>query len=377
MHVRTTRGLALVAVAAAAALALSGCAGSAAPKSGDGASVDFKTVKSAKDAGGLEALVAAAEKEGALNVIALPHDWANYGEIIAAFKAKYPKIKMNEITPDASSSEEIKAAEANKGTDQAPDVFDLGATVALASTDYFAPYKVATWADVPDTLKDADGLYVADIGGYVSVGYDSAKYPEPKSLDDLLKPEYKGAVALNGDPMKAGAAIAAVGWASVQSGGTLDDFTPGIDFFAKLNKAGNFVKVQATTATIVQGETPVVINWDYLNATATEKVPTWKTVILPGKGYAGYYFQAINVDAPHPAAARLWQEFLYTDEAQNMWLKGGARPSRGEAMAKAGTIDKALYEKLPAAPTDAVLPTKEQSKKAGETITEKWAAAVQ
>lgn len=369
MQARTTRGLGLVAVVAAAALALTGCAGADESK--------FKTAKSAKDVGGLEALVAEAEKEGKLNVIALPHDWANYGEIIAAFKAKYPKIKVEEITPDASSAEEIKAAEANKGLDTAPDVFDLGLTVALASTDYFAPYKVERWDDVADALKEESGLYIGDIGGYVSIGYDSAKFPEPKSIEDLLKPEYKGAVALNGDPMKAGAAIAAVGWATVQSGGTLDDFTPGIEFFSKLNKAGNFVKVQATTATIASGETPVVINWDYLNAGATKDVPTWKTVILPGKGYAGYYFQAINVDAPHPAAARLWQEFLYTDASQNMWLKGGARPVLAEAMEKAGTIDKELYAKLPAAPTDKVLPSKEQSTKAGETITEKWAAAVQ
>ena len=49
---------------------------------------------------------------------------------------------------------------------------------------------------------------------------------------------------------------------------------------------------------------------------------------------AGYYFQAINKDAPHPAAARLWEEFLYRDEGQNLLLGGGARPVRADVDAQ-------------------------------------------
>jgi putative spermidine/putrescine transport system substrate-binding protein len=210
----------------------------------------------------------------------------------------------------------------------------------------------------------------------MSIGYDSAKYAEPASLDALLGADYKGAVAINGDPTQAGAAFAAVGLATVQSDGTLDDFQPGIDFFQKLNQAGNMLKVDVTTATVTSGETPVVFDWDYLNAAHTADNPNWKTVILPGTGYAGYYNQAINVDAPNPAAARLWQEFLYSDEVQNLWLKGGARPVRAEAMAEAGTIDQKLFDALPAAPEDTVVPTEEQSTKAGTLLGEKWAAAV-
>jgi putative spermidine/putrescine transport system substrate-binding protein len=53
-----------------------------------------------------------------------------------------------------------------------------------------------------------------------------------------------------------------------------------------------------------------------------------------GAVYGGYYVQAINKDAPHPAAARLWQEFLYSDEGQNLWLAGFARPVRQDAMVR-------------------------------------------
>lgn len=371
------------AIAVAAALALSGCATAAAPATTGSApaastapSANASTAASLTDFGSLANLEAAAKAEGSLNVIALPRDWANYGAIIDAFKAKYPGITVNEQSPDVSSAEEIQAAKTNDGLDTAPDVFDIGLAVALQNKAVFAPYKVATWADIPDALKDADGKFYGDYGGYMSVGYDSAKFPAPASIDDLLKPEYKGAVAINGDPTQAGAAFAAVGLATVQTGGTLDDFSAGIDFFGKLAKAGNLLKVDVTTATVASGETPVVFDWDYLNASHKKDKASWKVVVFPGKGYAGYYNQAINAKAPHPAAARLWEEFLYSDQVQNLWLAGGARPIRMEAMTKAGTIDATLAAALPAAPSETLVASEAQSSAAGKLLGEKWAAAV-
>ncbi|WZH37625.1 MAG: ABC transporter substrate-binding protein [Microbacterium enclense] len=370
------RPLAGLALAVVSALALAGCAGATADADA-GSSADAQTATSLADIGTFGDLETAAKAEGQLNVIALPRTWANYGEILDLFAQRYPEITINEQSPDVSSAEEIQAAKANEGLDTAPDVFDLGLAVALQSTDHFAAYKVQTFDKIPDALKEPSGLFVGDYGGYMSIGYDSARFPEPTSLDDLLKPAYKGAVAINGDPTQAGSAFAAVGLATVQSNGTLDDFTPGIDFFGSLNAAGNFLKVDPTDATIASGETPVVFDWDYLNAVQASAVPTWKTVVLPGVGYAGYYNQAINKDAPHPAAARLWQEFLYSDEVQNLWLKGGARPARMEAMTAAGTIDTALAAALPTAPSDTVVPTETQSTEAGTLLGQKWATAVQ
>ncbi|WP_203135914.1 ABC transporter substrate-binding protein [Microbacterium sp. JZ31] len=365
---------------AASALALTGCASNAsAPADGDasGAAADAATATSVADFGSFEALEEAAKAEGALNVIALPRDWANYGEILDLFASTYPEITITEQSPDISSAEEIAAAETNEGLDTAPDVFDLGLTVALQNTDHFAPYQVQTWDDIPEALKEPSGLFVGDYGGYMSVGYDSSKFPAPESLEDLLGADYKSAVAINGDPTQAGAAFAAVGLATIQSGGELDDFQPGIDFFADLQKAGNLLKVDVTTATVASGETPVVFDWDYLNATHKVDNPNWEVVVFEDKGYAGYYNQAINKDAPHPAAARLWQEFLYSDEVQNLWLKGGARPARMDAMTEAGTIDAELASALPATPAETLVPTEEQSDAAGVLLGEKWAAAVQ
>ncbi len=326
----------------------------------------------------MAALVAAAKKEGTLNVIALPPDWANYGEIIKGFQAKYG-LKVNSAQPDASSADEITAAKNLKGQSKAPDVFDLGATVANANTTMFAPYKVATFNDVPALLKDPNGLSVSDYGGYMSIGYDAGKVPAPKTVADLLKPAYKGKVALNGDPTKAGSAFSGVVMAALSQGGTANDISKGVDFFKALKTAGNFLPVDPTPATIESGQTPVVFDWDYLNVAQGKKLTgkmNWKTVVPAGAVVGGYYEQAINKGAPHPAAARLWEEYLYSDAGQNLWLQGGARPVREAAMIAAGTIDKAAYAALPQVVGTPVFLTKAQSQKANAYLTANWAKAI-
>ena len=160
----------LLAATAASALLAIGLVGCAPPEKKDTGSqtesgVNAKEATSADDFGGLDGLVKAAKAEGALNVIALPPDWANYKEIIDTFSKKYG-IKVNSAQPDANSQDEINAANQQKGKSTAPDVFDLGQAIALANTAMFAPYKVTTFDDIPAQFKDPSGTWVNDYGGY-------------------------------------------------------------------------------------------------------------------------------------------------------------------------------------------------------------------
>jgi putative spermidine/putrescine transport system substrate-binding protein len=340
-----------------------------------GGGVAAKDAKSAADVGGMDALVAAAKKEGTLNVIALPPDWANYGAIIDAFKAKYG-ITVNSAQPDGASQDEINAVKQLKGTERAPDVLDLGMAVALANTSLFAPYQVSTWKDIPDNNKEATGLWFQDYGGVMSVGYDSAKVPTPASMADLLKPAYKGKVALNGDPTQANAALIGVVMASVAQGGSLDDISKGVDYFKQLKTAGSFIPVNPTTATVKNGTTPVVMDWDYNNVTHIKDVPGWKVMIPSNAVVGANYAQAINAAAPHPAAARLWEEFLFSDAGQNLYLNGFARPIRMDAMTKAGTLDTAAEGKLPKAEGTIQIMTSDQTTKAKTYIAANWRKAI-
>jgi putative spermidine/putrescine transport system substrate-binding protein len=370
----------LVAVSAASVLVLAGVIACAPPqkdnKGGDTSSgVKVNEATSAADFGGMDALVEAAKKEGELNVIALPPDWANYGAIIKAFSDKYG-IKVNSAQPDAASQDEINAANQQKGKSTAPDVFDLGQSVALANTSMFAPYKVANFDDIAAAYKDPNGAWVNDYGGFMSIGFDSVKVPAIAAVDDLLKPDYKGKVALNGDPTQAGAAFSGVLMVALSQGGSPDDIAPGVEFFRKLNEAGNFLPVDPTPATIESGQTPVVIDWNYLNAAETKKLPTWKVVVPPGSAVAGYYYQAINKDAPHPAAARLWQEFLYSDEGQNLLAQGGVRPVRADNMMAAGKLDKTVAAQLPIIDGPVTVPSPDQTEKATKYLADNWAKAI-
>jgi putative spermidine/putrescine transport system substrate-binding protein len=346
---------------------------------GHAAAQDAATATSAEAFGGMDQLIAAAQAEGELNVIALPPDWANYGKMIETFAEKYG-IEVNSAQPDASSQDEINAANQLRGQDRAPDVFDLGANVALRNTDLFAPYKVATWDDIPDALKDPEGLWVCDYGGYMSIGYDAGAVPPVTSVADLLKPEYRGRVALNGNPTQAAAGFNGVMMAALANGGSPDDIAPGVEFFRQLKQAGNFLPVDPTPATIASGQTPVVIDWEYLHAAQTAALKgqrEWKLVVPEGAVVGAFYVQAINKDAPHPAAARLWQEFLYSDEGQNIWLQGFARPVRLDAMVAAGTVDKEAVANLPEVKGTPVFLTQEQIEQQQQYLLENWEQAVE
>lgn len=342
-------------------------------------SVDAATATSIDDFGGACGLIAAANAEGALNVIALPPDWANYGEIIALFQSKYPDITVDQQTPAASSADEIAAADTNKGTDKAPDVFDLGSAVAGASTSYFAPYKVTAWDSVPDENKEATGLWINDYTGIMAVGFDPELAGDLTSMEDLLDPKLKGVVALNGDPTKAGSAFNGVVMTALANGGSLDDIAPGVEFWGEMAKSGNLFRGDATPSTVTAGETQVLLDWTYNQISYKNGLEaiggSWDLFVPEGAELGSFYVQAINVDSPNPAAARLWQEFLYTPEAQNLWVKGGAIPVLFESMLADGTMDQALWDALGVSGAPQTM-TQEQTDAANAYLAENWATAI-
>jgi putative spermidine/putrescine transport system substrate-binding protein len=383
---RTSKAIVASAAAIGSILLAAGCSSSgsssssatAASSAGStGTTVDASTATSAAAFGGMSGLIAAAKKEGQLNVIALPSNWANYGTIMKDFAAKYG-IKINDANPEGSSANEISAINELKGKSSAPDVVDVGGSFALSgeTSGLWAPYKVATWNSIPTAAKAANGDYYADYGGYISIGYDPSKVKvAPTSFKSLLNPIYKNQVAIDGNPTQTGAAFAAVYAAALANGGSLSNIAPGVAYFKKLKAAGNFVPVTGTAATIQSGQTPILIWWDYLQASeVTPVVKGYKVVIPTDAQYAGYYYQAISKTAPDPAAARLWEEYLYSVTGQNLWLQGAARPIEMNALMAAGTIDKTAEAALPPVPGSGVLqlPTGAQQTSAAAVVAQQW-----
>jgi putative spermidine/putrescine transport system substrate-binding protein len=303
-------------------------------------------------AASLKEIVAEARKEGRLNTIALPPDWANYGEIMSTFSKKYG-IPITNDNPDASSAQENQAVRSLKNDPRAPDVLDVSPAFAIAGANegLYAKYFTRNFAKVPRALKDGRGFWVGDYWGVISFGVNSAIVSNvPRTWADLLKPEYRNRVALNGSPLSSGSAVAGVFSAAIANGGSLNNIGPGIDFFARLKSAGNFIPVQATPQTIASGQTPIVVDWDYLNLAYVKEFPSARIrVSIPANGvYGAHYAQAISAFAPHPWAARLWQEFLYSDQGQLLWLKGYSHPALFQDLSKRKKIPQALLGALPA-----------------------------
>jgi putative spermidine/putrescine transport system substrate-binding protein len=374
---------AIIAVAAAGTAVLAAACGSSSPSStsGSGAkAVNWATVTHLTTSGDTDmaALVKAAEKEGVLNVITLPSNWANYGTIMKDFTAKY-HIKINDAIPEGSSGQEIQAVESEKGQSRAPDVVDVGTAFAVegANDHLWAPYEVQTWNDIPAIAKDTSGDYYADYGGYVAIGYDPSKVKiPPTSFKSLTNPAYKNMIGLNNSPTTAGAAFAAVYAASLANGGSYGNILPGIKYFAHLKQIGNFVPTAIGGPTTVQnGTTPILIWWDYLLASEVKPVvKNFKIVIPSDSSFASYYDQAISATAPDPAAARLWEEYLYSTTGQNQWLQGFARPIELPTLISSHAVDQAALSALPPAPSGALtFPTQQQDAAAEAAVTADWA----
>jgi len=355
-----------------ASLASAACSGSVSPD--PGASTAPSSEPGDRD------LVAAARKEGSLTTIALPRGWCNYGAIIDTFKSTYG-LEVAELDPNAISADQIEVlrdGDPDAGG-QAPDVVDLGLTYGPQAREegLVSPYKVAGWESIPGEARDADGHWWGGYYGVIAFEVNTQEVADvPRDWADLLRPEHKGLVSLAGDPHTSSQAVAAVYAAALANGGSLDDVGPGLDYFRRLSEAGNLAPKVGTSDTVVSGRTPIVIRWTYHGladrARALEKKGPEIVVVVPSAGrLAVPYVQAISATAPHPSAARLWEEYLLADIGQELFLEGGCHPIRLDDMLVRGVVSRASPDGWPAT-EGASFPTASQLDAATTTIADGW-----
>jgi putative spermidine/putrescine transport system substrate-binding protein len=385
----------IVGLVVAAAFAISACGTAAAPAATSAPAA--ATVKYMDKYDGVavasvpQNLVAACKTEGMLTTVAVPDYWANYGEIYADFIATVGSgVKINVLNPDGGSADEFAAIEANKANKgpQAPDVVDVGYAYGQQGIDkgYYLPYKVSNWDKFPTTIlglpaKDPNGNWIGDYYGVMVIETNTAvvKNP-PKNWSDLLKPEYKNQVALSGAATTSNQAQQAVFAAALANGGSLENAQPGLDFFKKLNDAGNFVPVIAKPGTMSQGATPITLAWDYLafgdKQTFAGNPPI--EITYPSPTIASMYVQGISAYSPHPNCAKVWMEIISSDAGQLAFMKGYAHGVNQADMESRGVIPADLKAKLPAssAYASAVAPNPDQLSAARKLIGDGWMTVV-
>jgi putative spermidine/putrescine transport system substrate-binding protein len=281
------------------------------------AGVNASKATSAASFGGIGNLIKAAKKEGTLNLIATPRDWANYGAAMDIMTKAFG-IKIVSDNPNGSSAQELAAIRTTKNMEKMPDVVDIGLSYVADAGGLFANYRVQTWNDIPKIWKSPVGNWYGAYTGSIAMCYDTSVSPAPTSIASLDNIAYKNMFAIQGDPTAAQQALISVFAVSVAMGGSVKNIQPGIDFFHKLKSQGIYVPVVADPAAFAAGSFKIFLTWDY-NAPgfiATAKSALGKTVkctypkdaLVAGTPYV----LAINKTAPHPAAARLWEELMFS-----------------------------------------------------------------
>lgn len=382
---RTGRVLGLVVAASLAFTACSSDSDSNDTTAATDAADTTAATEAAAPAADLTAMAADCAKEGQVNLIAVPDEWANYKGIIASYQAKYPGVKTPVANPDGSSKDEMEAVKTLAGQADQPDAVDVSPAIGaeMAAAGLFEPYKPSTIGEVPAVLQDPANNWTASYYGIMAFLTNTKIVPNPPtSFADLKKPEYKGLVSLNGDPRESGAAFAAVMAASIANGGSADDIAPGIAFFAELKKSGNLGGTDVTKATVLSGETPISIDWSYnlpsLRADLVKAGLTVETKYPSDAVYGGFYGQGLVKGSPHQACGKLWLEHLLSDEGALGYLEGGAIPARFEALVAAGKITEDAKKNLPPAELISQIKflTPEQIAKAKEVLGAEWGPKV-
>jgi putative spermidine/putrescine transport system substrate-binding protein len=354
----------------------------------------WATAVTASSCGGMSALVAAAKAEGHLTVTTDPFTWANYGLLIPGFEKQYG-IKVLDTNPNGTSADEINEINLYKNNPALePDVLDLSVAFAQKAVNgepgvfkgpIFERYKLSEWSELPASWKDSNGYWSYDYAGVVTIGYNADAIKTPVTgWSSLLGSAFKNGVGLDNSPTSSGAGAGAVIAAAVDNGGSVSNVQPGINWFKKLKQAGNFNPIEAGGA----GDGPMAdkavlatVDWSYLEQqwkVELAKSPgiNWKVVVPSGQPYASYYAMAISSYAPHPAAARLWEEYLYGVSGANIRAESGAVPSTWQSMVKAGTASAPAKAAIPTFSTAPVIATPDQVTNDVAVIEKDWQSAV-
>ncbi|WP_257160091.1 ABC transporter substrate-binding protein [Corynebacterium cystitidis] len=302
----------------------------------------------------LEEIVANAQEEGKVRLIAYPETWANYAGHFEEFEAKYG-VDVIVDSPDASSAEELQAVQNLRGQETQPDVLDIGYSFTNAAIDQglIEPYQPSNWDDIPDTLKDPEGNWVGAYYGMISIGVNMDLVDEvPQTFEDLKDPQYEGQIAIPGDPRQGASSIATVFAASLVNGGSLDDIEPGIDFFAELAEIGNLTTVSGAAAGMTQGEAAIIFDWNYNWLGREEQLAAdgvnFEYFVLEDGVFGNYYAQPVTINSPQPNAARLWVDWLTSDEGSEQYALGGAIPARFTQLAEEGKLSDEALASMPA-----------------------------
>lgn len=322
---------------------------------------------------GERALYEAAAKEGMVVSFDTGPTWANWAAQFAAFKKRYPSV---EITyNDLGSAATVVALDKARNRPQADTAYYFAASaIDAVAKDVVAPFKPVNFDKLPEVFRDPEGKWFTIHSLTIAFMVNKKLVKEtPKSWADLLKPEYKNSVVYL-DPRSTGVGQVLSFAANFANGGDMDNLAPGADYFGRLHKGGNVLRVVGTTpyAQFVKGEIPIWISYenDGLKAKHVDGMGDAVEVVIPAEAsVAAPYGISLVKNGPNPNAGKLWLNFIMSETGQGIFAQGFVRPSVPGVALPASVADK-----LPAAPQVRPLDVKAAAAKKAE-VDALWAKA--
>jgi iron(III) transport system substrate-binding protein len=266
--------------------------------------------------------------------------------VAKAFRAAYPGI---DVAVERSGSERVfqrigQEYQSNIKNVDVVNSSDAAHFLYWKQQGWLAPHTPPDVKRFPAQHREPDGYWAVWRSTLSVIGYNTNLVPEkdaPQGYQDLLDPKWKGKL-VKSHPGYSGTSLTgfyaltkALGW----------------DYFEKLAKQG-VQQLQSTTATpksIASGERAVMVDGNEYNmfieiqAKSPVKIVYAKEgtpfVTSPGAIFAG---------APHPNAARLLQNFLFTAQVQQLLVnEGGLRSVHPDVKDPPGRTPLSQVKTLP------------------------------
>ncbi|GAB3061588.1 hypothetical protein GCM10027053_24900 [Intrasporangium mesophilum] len=266
-------------------------------------------------AGGWQAVVDAANKEGEVVFYSSDSDSINKA-VVEAFEKAYPNIKVNLVKagPDiAARVSTEKQSGINSG-----DVLSTGFQDLVENTEWFIPLDKTvlptlgeqTW---PDNMIGKTKTWVAKYVQYLGVAWNTAEVKGDglNTWSDLLKPEFKGTVTLP-DPR---ATSTNISWLDAVSNALGDDYVKKVYELQPKIEAGGSVPASQDVAAGAQDvsfpqSSMLIADLSTKGAPIAFRVLTDPLVEVPGQ-------LAVFKDAPHPNAARVFANFRVSPQGMS------------------------------------------------------------
>ena len=332
------------------------------PKAAEPAAVDLNALT-------LEEIIQKAQEEGHVESVGMPDSWANWGETWQELTAAY---NITHADTDMSSAEELNMFENEKDA-PTKDIGDigLGFTGEAISRGLVQGYKTSFWGVVPDWAKDENGLWMIAYTGVTTFIFneDVVDEPAPTSWADVREGTYKVTI---GDVIGGATGQANVLATAYAFGGDMDNLDPAFEFWAEMAKAGRIDQGDILLQRIQAGEVQLGVTWSYNALTYRDQTPNYSFVVgVPTDGsILSGYASVINFYAPHPHAAALAREYIFSDEGQINLAKVGAIPTRTDIIIPQSIQDSTL----PQSSYANSIPITDAAKyiEVGKTISARW-----